>query len=896
MTRDTEMEFFYIKRAREYGMAIKNGTTGDTQSADMFLRHGLVFENIISHYPADPKNTKFAQFVKDFKPWSYSRLDADPFPFGIQKMFSFAATQYLYAENGKALNQDLKEAIVASQSKDDKAGRSFINSLEDLKKDPSSSAIFKNLNFDVSAYEDSQKLNEYFFMFDRLYRGHLGKEEVSSIWQGSHKDQKALMDTLNFYIRVEFIKMIVLTNKYMLSFLAQKDIPNDVLFQQVIQRSESLTKQWGLMISQMDTVSSFVSQQLQLNGGKTTKEALNDSLLLIANVKRNAKFLSVYPNMMLLGYFMIDLKASLRFTTWWGGDISVNPTEVMNNLLDGDIASPWFVYSVDSSPLSKTEIIYAYYYALNTGAFETFSTKKDDKDRASLDRISFFKKALEKTMTSDVDAFKSILEKLSDTVASSSNFASFMEACQSEAQNSQDYAVSMPLIDLQKYALFGSRSAGYLQSASEFYMSGPVSKVSDENRSLERRLVQVKSMMQILKSNLQANQVSGADTQEQLKDVQSSIDDIENLKKKFITDVVAHHRKISLCTNRLNWLERKRQSDLLKLEMQYLGNIWDTNHATTNEYTYSQWDFLKRIQGYSDTLKPKVTFEDPDVDTTNNLKLKIVRVSFTNSVTGKKSTRDEFIADGMKKLIAHGTQVIGWLDETATIIPWQEKINTMSAIYKMQYEAGVEKDLANTISAKEIIEDNVELAKFIQLQPDEIPWLTALGLKDRIPRANLQGFFSAGFKSDYKGVLDNTYSAIAELSSDLPQDLDEAKRFYELTKSLGIYDSTKSLGSFLFPPSSEITGGIDNNYKFLVTRTESMIKDFDDSIEAYQSTMKPADLKITYRIDEAPYSPDLIDGGNSFLLDLKIRTNFKNKLARFHNVYTNQHFISKESK
>ncbi len=885
LTRDAEMEFLYIKRAREYGLLFKSGKDF-AQNADFFHRHGLVFENIISHYPADQKSTRFSDFVKAFKPWNYSRLDADPFPFGIQKMFSFAASEFLYSSADNSLNPDFKAAIVSSQDQDDKAGRSFLHSLQDLQADQSSKAIFKNLNFNVDAYQDASGMSEYFFMIDRLYRGHLGREEVSSIWQGSKKDQKALSDTLNFYIRVEFIKMIVLTNKYMLGYLSQTDIPNDILFEQVIQKSESLTKQWGLMISQMDSVASFVSEQLKINGGKATKDSLNESLLLIANVKRNAKFLSVYPNMLLLGYFMIDLKADLKFSTWWGGEISINPKEVMNALLDGAIGSPWFVYSVDSSALSKTEIIYAYYYALNTGAFETFSVKKDAKNKNSLDRISFFKTALEKTMTEDVDVFTKTLEGLADKVSSNSNFASFMEACQNESENKQEYKVNMPLTSLEKFALFGSRSTGYLQSSGDFYMSGPMSSISEKDISLEKRLVQVKSMMKILKLNLKQNRDGGTLVDEQLKAVQATIDDIENLKKAFLKEVVIQHKKLSQCTNRLNWLERKRESALMTLEMQHLGGIWDqydTKKLTGSEYVYSKFDFLKRFQGFSDTLKPKVIFEEPEVDAANNLKLKLIHIPLVNSVTGKPASREEFIADGMKKLSSKSAPMITWFDETASITPWQEKINTMAAIYRMQFESGIQADVENTISAKEIIADTFELAKFIQIQDDEIPWLKAMGLKDRIPRANLQGFFSTGLKSDYKGILDNVYSKMFELTADLPQDLDEAKKFYE---------ATVSLGNFLFPPSVKVTNSIDNNYLFLVRRTENMINDFNQAIADFQTGIKASDLNITFRLDEAPYSPNLIDGGTSLLLDLKIQNNLKNKVLRFHNVNTNHHFKS----
>ncbi|MBC7742643.1 MAG: hypothetical protein H7061_10625, partial [Bdellovibrionaceae bacterium] len=259
-TRKTEAEFLYIKRASDYG---KLFLKDETRNPDFFRKHGTVFASIVSEYPADPKSKRFADFVKTFKPWNHSRLETNAFPFGLEHMFSFAAKNYLYAANKIDLSAELRAAIDTSQASSDKSGPSFKMIIQSIKDHPRSASFFKGSNFDITVADKPDFYNEYFFMIDRLYRGHIGLEEAVSFWEGSKQDSKALFEVVNFYTKIEFLSRIILTNKYMTDIFNKPEMASETLFKQVIQQSEPLTKEWNKMFNKMENIALFVTRQLR---------------------------------------------------------------------------------------------------------------------------------------------------------------------------------------------------------------------------------------------------------------------------------------------------------------------------------------------------------------------------------------------------------------------------------------------------------------------------------------------------------------------------------------------------------------------------------------------------------------------------------------------------------
>lgn len=873
-SRHTEMEFFYLKRGREYARYYNSLPDNEKQS-DFFHRHGLIFENIVSQYPADPKSPRFAEFVKAFRPWSYSRLNADPFPFGVQRMFNYAASHYLYS--GEDLNKDLIEAISSSQNESDKMGVSFTKSIEDLVANPQSKQIFRNLTVDPDIAMSGKIYNEYFFMIDRLYRGHLAIDEVNAIWSGSKKDSKKLVEVMAYYVKVEIIKKIIKTNQHMAEIFQRKDIPSDALFKKVIQDSEPLAKEWGIVLGNIDRVETFVVRQIR--DSRAQGNTLNEARDILASVKSNIQFLSTYPNMLLMGYVMVYLNASAKFTTWFGMDLTIDPNTVINLLLDGE-HSPWFFFSADMTKLDRSQLIYAYHYALNTGAFETYSVIKDEKNRTVVDRVSFFRKVFKQALKSELEEIETAIRSVKDKTQGHQAYAAFINACQQEFQNKKNYTVTVPLVELQTYAVFGNKGAGLLQQPSEFYSyAGPTGAIGTIRGKIEPRLAQIKAMLGVLKANI-AKMDSSAQTMAQIQEAEADIQSIENLKKQFYKEVYSEHQKISKCFNRLRWLERERESQLLYDEMKHLKAVYKdlvAKRATPGQtvspvYAYSRLDLLKRLAKYSEQYLPKISPEDPDNDTKDALARQFEKIQFINPLTDEVVTENEFVSSGMRVFNPPGSSAILWLQENSSIDSWNNKLEFLTSLYQLSFDAK-----ENPPPPSEIIEEAMEMLKFVNIKDEEKVWMNLMGRRELIPLDKLRGLLFDG--NEYKAVFDRYYIQATNVASLLDVAKDN-------------YDSKKKLGRFLFEPELSVHKAICESHLDLVKRSESIVDTFNKAIEDAEVKIRQAGddkIQIVFRLDDSQsfvYSPLKVDGGASLLVDLNKRNNSIRQLTKFHTTDT----------
>ncbi len=891
-TRNAETEFLYIKRAKQYGdLLLKSG------DLTKFRNHGTIFENIIAQYAANANDERFTAFVQDFKPWKYSRLNPNSFPFGAQKMFSFAASNYLYNADQTALRADVKATIDESQAQADKAGPSFKMIVNQLKTDARSSGIFKGLNLDISIADKSEFYNEYFFMVDRLYRGHLGIEEAASFWNGSKKDAKALLSVVDFYTKIEFLRRIFETNQYLAEIFMRRNNSSETMFKQVVQESESLTKQWNSTFSRMENISIFVSQQL--NSTKENSEDLKEVQLMIDTVKRNATFLSVYPNMLLMSYFMLDTKSSVTFTTWWGGEVSVDPATVMNQLLDGQLTKPWFLFGGTTETLNKIELIYAFHYALNTGSFETFAKIPGDNGLPVVDRVSFFKKALQKTAQIDMLVLDEAHKKLSD-LTSNSDYDNFLQNCASESQGNKDYSVLVKLTELQNFAIFGNENQGMLTNIHALYAaSGPLRKFNEIRLSLESRLVQLRSMMDVLQYNLSNLANAPADLKQVKAELQAEIDGLEKRKQDFLIRMVAQHKAVSKCLNTATRIERERQSVLFTSEIKHLEQVYDElvvlnalsgpdkkaqieasaaklglenlNSIADSSYTYSTLSLLNRLAKTSQQLKPFVNFVTPDKSEQDSLRSSLQKVNFMNPATNQMISKNEFVNAGMSLLSSQGSNTLRWLQVSASVEGWKEKLTTMVSLYKMGFDSNLQNNAKNSVTASEIISEAIEMAQYLNITDAEKLWLLKMGRRDRIAREKVNGILFQTSDNEFKGILDNYYREASEVK---PM-LDLATQYYV---------SSKEIGRFLFPVPDQVLNSMKARYTEIVKRSENIVKDFETSVKTAEKSFNSDTLKITYRLDDAAtstYTTKLIDGGDSILLDSRRIRDVKGLMTDF---------------
>ena len=205
-------------------------------------------------------------------------------------------------------------------------------------------------------------------------------------------------------------------------------------------------------------------------------------------------------------------------------------------------------------------------------------------------------------------------------------------------------------------------------------------------------------------------------------------------------------------------------------------------------------------------------------------------------------------------------------------------------LYKLGYDAQVAQDPKLTITAGDIIKEAIEMAQYINITPTEKIWLSRMNRRELIPSENLDGFLYNSSESEVKGILDTYYQQITSIKSDL-------------NKATQYYISSENVGNLLFPLPDELKKLIDSRYINFAQRAERMALDFDGAVMEAEKLISPKLLNITYRFDENNeklYSPDLIQGADSVLVDHRLSKGLKATLSDFHLVKTMSFFKKKE--
>ncbi|MBK7892007.1 MAG: hypothetical protein IPJ84_14565 [Bdellovibrionales bacterium] len=426
---DPELEFLYLSRAADLAESFQK-TAADSRERQLIERHSEVFEMILNRFTPDLTNpemrTRFERFVTAFKPWKYSRREANPFGQAATRMLSLAAQNFLYQDSAKkVLNSSLATAIADSQKTtvngdalDQGLDVSFATLAQSLKM--TESTLWKNLSLD-----DEFQRNEYFFMVDRLFGDHLTPDDASEIWRGSNRNAQQLLVVAEKYMKVQIAAQIVRTNRYMSSIYSNKDWSSATLFQKAVEKSYPISTQWNQLFSRIERLQLFIDRNLKALDNSHSSQELRNINQMLTSMRRNIKYLSVYPNMMLMVYFMAEVDFNLDIYTFFG-KYEIDSGTIISWFFDGKI-SPLFNFGNDGEGLKRIETLYAFLFALKTETFKAFSVNKQP-----LDIPKFFEVVIGKFMDADRVALQNALESIRKDVRQSNTLDVFTKVCQAD--------------------------------------------------------------------------------------------------------------------------------------------------------------------------------------------------------------------------------------------------------------------------------------------------------------------------------------------------------------------------------------------------------------------------------------------------------------------------------
>ncbi|MDZ4084829.1 MAG: hypothetical protein U1E10_17940, partial [Bdellovibrionales bacterium] len=359
-TMDRELEFLYLARASQYAEAF-DSEIPTSRERELLAQHVEVFETILAGFNPDLSNQEFRKrfevFVNNFGPWRYSRRGENPFGRAATRMLSLAAKNFLYTSDGKTLSSSLSLAIKESQeipkapagqdqaqfeqkTFDGLEGSFAVVTKQIRERQP---AIWKNLGLN-----DSFKRDEYFFLIDRVFGDHLTIEDGSEVWRGTRQDSKALLLVAEQYVKIQIAAQIVRTNKYMADIYSNRDWSSTTLLEKAIERSYPVQTQWNQLLGRIERIHLFLDRNLKSTEDIWGASEFSKVDKMFTSIRRNIKYLSVYPNMMLMAYYMAESKFKLPVYTFFG-KIDIDTAMIIGWFFDGKLA-PFFNFGNDGNP------------------------------------------------------------------------------------------------------------------------------------------------------------------------------------------------------------------------------------------------------------------------------------------------------------------------------------------------------------------------------------------------------------------------------------------------------------------------------------------------------------------------------------------------------------------
>ncbi len=612
-TVNPEFSFAYMKYARAFAslteywkarsetaaMANSNSSVAVEDFSLGYLNdvHGKVFESMIAKYnPKDIKDPEFSEFVENFNPWQYSSRKSDIFRHGIRKIFSLAAQCCIYSDPAKTkLSPSFVSALTESQTEKDETYPSLRQIIEQVQNSGNGDVLTRlGLAGDAAKIlSSSGTLDETFYVVDRLYRGHLETSEANMILRqlNQAKVRRDLSERVALYARFQLLNMIDETNRFMAGIYNTKGLPSDKMFEMALTESRYLSSRWLAFLSRMDLLNKFVGSYFKsLSTTDEERKSYEKVNQLVQGLNRNIHYLSIYPNMYVLNYYLVKMKGSISISVWWRKEpIQVDAGTVLNAFFSGGM-QPWLKFGEDSLALPKEMILYSLYYGLKTNTFETFVRFAEEGGENNDFFSQIFSKYIEETLRGAEEQYLEIKRnalRYPTAYALADQMCSYETGFNLDGVKVQAFGprVDIPITQLAQLNYSGFGSEGVSTTLASLLTSGQ-ELASEFRGDIDEKVTYLNAMISIVESHLlKTGKIEKlGQSHKDLDQGRALIKSLEKIKNSVLAEFVGKSQKIADCMIHLKEVERRRANRLYEEERKYLGWVHDIM-APLNEIT-----------------------------------------------------------------------------------------------------------------------------------------------------------------------------------------------------------------------------------------------------------------------------------------------------------------------
>ncbi len=579
---DPDFAFAYLKHARIFGELVQvmrglpPGEIGNMSTSYLAETHAKIFETIIPKFkPRNENDPEFRQFVENFNPWGFSRKKSDIFQYGTGIMFKFAANCCMYKDAARnQLSDTMEKTLRDEQNNPNALSPSLYTMIKAIEKEHGNK-LFANLRIsDIAAQAlkiDQPNLafyNEYFFVVDRLFRGDLNSEEVEMVLRRTNQQRlkTALPAMISAYIKIQLAYMIVETNKFMRDEIYTSGVRADKVFEKALTSSRALTSRWHDMQGQISQLERLMGSYFKTNFIDSKEYRETDKL--IKSVNRNIHYMSVYPQMMILNYYLASMDGKLTFDTWWGR-VEIDSSTIIGNFFDGNTVNPWFRFGTDPETLNRHMLLFSFEYLLSTESLKYFVND------GATNRAKFFDMIIGKYFDIELAQLNSYISDYERDIHSQENSAALEETCRYELNEpgANPPSVELNFLELHKFTYSGLGDMGIRKSLMKI-LTGTNSSTSMLRGTIESRTLFIRVMLDILNADLKRRNVY-KDDHEDTRRIREGLATMEAMKLRLAKLFLANHQRYFDCAFALDQVERRRANRLYEEERAHLAEIYN---------------------------------------------------------------------------------------------------------------------------------------------------------------------------------------------------------------------------------------------------------------------------------------------------------------------------------
>lgn len=555
---DHGLALLYLERAQEFAKAIESKPA-------QLQRHGRIVATLMTDFQTRARPEEVARILAQFDIWKFSRSNPGLLGSSSVLLFNMAANGYLYV-NGK-----LNPSLVKCQEQNQLEKDSFSTKLESIRqKNP---YLLKAVGADQLPPKD-----EYFYIADRLFQGHLGLDEATALWMASKRDREKLSRFLRAILAVELVSTVRQANGQMREFfLRAGDLPIRKMLYDTMDRAANLIPLFDRLTAKAKLTRDFVDRVL-----RAEDKVFRETYSAFDSLDNNIKFMATYPHMMMLAYHLSKAKFSMSVRFFFFS-IEFDSATILKELFDGAYG-PFFGYAKDASPLSSMDLMNSAYFAFQLDTFADFNVDPDD-----------FMKSIAQTMLSlSVDQFRLHTKHLQDHYFDNPDYKEYLAICEraKRGQLTRDLTLDEFLenpflgrrLENDIFKLGGSfklategNNLSVIKFDEGFHLYNNLN--SDAFTLIHNRtspiLFRLRSMLLAYRTSLKQRGFSEAMVAGKVKNSETYLNMIQGLIDGLLTTFTRLHRQGSGCfysLQRANWDLRNA---LMNLEREHLGKVHD---------------------------------------------------------------------------------------------------------------------------------------------------------------------------------------------------------------------------------------------------------------------------------------------------------------------------------